>query len=115
MKVLTVTLLFSHRVSGNAAASNEYFADATAALNASGDPVAPVHKFSRLGALESFRESDGLFHLRQSWPLTGVSCLDILRRNAGAPSGSYLITPTNGSSSLVVWCDMVADGGGYVS
>jgi hypothetical protein len=106
-----VTLLFSHRVSG-ANNSLEYFDGIASALNASGDVSAAVHKFSRLNALDTFRDVDGALHLRMTWIGEYTSCSDILARNPGTQSGRYTIVTSKGLP-LSVWCDMTTDGGGY--
>jgi hypothetical protein len=111
------TLVFSHRVSG---ANNplEYFDGIASALNASGNVSAATHKFSQLNALDTFRDVDGALHLHMTWyndfylSCLDVSCLDILTRYSGAPSGTYTIVTSKGRV-LSVWCDMTTDGGGY--
>jgi len=44
-----------------------------------------------------------------------ASCLEILRKHPGAPSGTYLVDADGGgpAASLPVRCDMTTDGGGY--
>jgi hypothetical protein len=109
---VAVALVFSHRVSG---ANNplEYFDGTASVLNASGNLSAATHKFSQLNALDTFRDVDGALHLRMSWIVTEyASCLEILARNPGVPSGTYTIVTSKGLF-LSVWCDMTTDGGGY--
>ncbi len=107
------TLVFSHRVSG-ANVVAEYFGTPAAALNTSGDVTASTHKYSRLSNLEPLRDVDGAFHFQHTYSqfMTGLSCADILNRNPGVPSGTYMITTSTGHT-LSVWCDMTTDGGGY--
>ena len=108
----SVTLMFSHRVSG-ANNSLEYFDGIASALNASGNVSAATHKFSRLNALDTFRDVDGALHLRMMWKERDPSsCLEILTCNPGALSGTYTIV-TSKNLSLSVWCDMTTDSGGY--
>jgi hypothetical protein len=64
----TEVLLFSHRISGAQIASEGFVGDADA-LSSSGDITAAVHKFSRLGELESMRYMEGRFRFRLVYPL----------------------------------------------
>jgi hypothetical protein len=73
---------------------------------------AATHKFSQLNALDTFRDVDGALHLRMTWIGEYASCVEILARNPGAPSGTYTIVTSKGLF-LSVWCDMTTDGGGY--
>jgi hypothetical protein len=108
---VAVTLVFSHRVSG-ANNSLEYFDGIASALNASGNVSAATHKFSQLNALDTFRDVDGALHLHMTWIGEYASCVEILARYSGAPSGTYTIV-TSKFLVLPVWCDMTTDGGGY--
>ncbi len=100
-------------MSSDPTATFEYFSDASAALNSSGDIYTPLHKYSTLGRMESFRDSDGLFHIiMSSATIFESGCLNILRKDANSVSGQYYIQFHG--LALLVWCDMVTDGGGYV-
>jgi hypothetical protein len=48
--------------------------------------------------------------------VAGTSCLAIHTANPGAPSGVYMLDPNGGSASdaFAAYCDMTADGGGWM-